>query len=76
MDLRETLYYARQYRSYNQAGIVPNVTCDLCNEPYYPRMDSDDESVYLWCMFCDISVDPGYGVFLEMKRRVDKIEGN
>lgn len=62
----------RQYREYDIAGMVPNVTCDECDEHYRYRVYDDD--IVLWCLYCDREVDPGWGVIMEMVRRVKRIE--
>lgn len=72
MELGEILYYVRQYRLYNMGGRVPDVTCDECNTPYHHKVIEDD--IWLWCLVCDIEVDPGWGVIMEMVRRVKRIE--
>lgn len=72
MDIREVLYCLRQYRQYNIAGVVPDVTCDECDENYYPRVNDDE--VYLWCWSCDREVDPGWGTITAMVREVKRIE--
>lgn len=73
MELRDWLYFVRQYRQYDAAGIVPHVRCDECDTPYYPRVD--DDVVYLWCYHDDVWVDPGLGLLTKMKEYVERIEG-
>lgn len=74
IELREQLYYLRQYHAYDRAGMVPHVRCDLCDYPYYPRVEGDD--VYLWCMFDDVRVSPGLGLIYKMKEHVERIESD
>lgn len=74
MDLRETLYYLRQYKEYNKAGIVPDVTCNECDIPYVPRIDSNTDEIVFWCYQCDREMRPGMGIINRMIEYVKKIE--
>ena len=74
MELPDKLYYLRQYRQYNIAGMVPDVTCDKCDTPYFPRYDFNNEEILLWCMECDRSVNPGAGIISRMIEYVQQIE--
>lgn len=74
MNLKDRLYYLRQYRGYNEAGMVPNVTCDECEIPYYPRVDFKNDEVVLWCMQCDHEIRPGEYLVGRMIEYVKQIE--
>lgn len=74
MELPDRLYYLRQYRQYNAAGMVPDVTCDECDVPYFPRYDFKNEEIILWCMECDHELTPGEGIISRMIEYVQQIE--
>lgn len=74
MNLRDKLYYLRQYREYNRAGMVPNVTCDECDVPYMAKPGDDDE-IILYCYQCFYEMTPGEYIINEMIKYVRKIEG-
>lgn len=73
MDLRDQLYYVRQYREYNKAGIVPDVTCDEDNVPYMAKAVDDD--IVMFCYVCGYEFAPGVGLVNEMVKYVREIEG-
>lgn len=73
MDIRDLLYYHRQYRNYARAGMVPKMTCDVCDVHYFPRT-FDYDTVELWCMNCDYRMSPGETINNYVVKRVKEIE--
>lgn len=75
MNLKDTLYYLNQYRSYDKAGMVPEVHCRECDIAYMIRVnfDNNDEIVF-YCYQCGHEMTPGYGITSRMIKYVKDIE--